>query len=433
MQGGQGWKWRSKSRRQAFFLSLLLHLLAFYGFLLVPLTPRPVPMEGYTVVLSPGVPRAEVREASRPPQPPPVRARPEPSRLPSQPAPRPTVQAEGSAQPAPSLPTAREATGQASRSGMVGTVLKETNAPPSQPKGFLSRKPGESGGETLAPGPPQGGAREGTEPSKEGVTPAPDAGGFQGPQEGFAASTWVSSSQSEGLSPRKPTEPSREGLVPVQEGKPRAEQEGTPGPLGIGGGQGGNQGEALGRGWASPRGAGSREEGGPVLGPGVGSSSGGGQVQKTPMGLGEGAGKEETAGTSVQLGKAASREGLGPSSGPGAGRESGRCAVVVELHGLPYAAGPSPAILDPEGRQVWPEPGRVQGVPSEVVDRSGIALFFRPGEFREEGFSRVYRVRALSTRARGPQNRFPELVVVSREEAEKVRLAPSTCQLVFIR
>lgn len=115
------------------------------------------------------------------------------------------------------------------------------------------------------------------------------------------------------------------------------------------------------------------------------------------------------------------------------GGESGRCAVVVELHGLPYAQGPSPAILDPEGHQVWPEPTRVQGVPTEVVDRSGIALFFRPGEFQEEGFSRVYRIQALSTRARTPQSRFPELVVVSQEEAKKVGLAPPTCQLVFIR
>lgn len=205
----------------------------------------------------------------------------------------------------------------------------------------------------------------------------------------------------------------------MQGGNPRAERESTPGPLGMEG----SRGEALGRDWAPPRDTGSPEEKEAVFGPGVrpGSGAGGGQVKEAPTGLGLGGGK------------GVSREGLGPSSGPGAGGESGRCAVVVELHGLPYAQGPSPAILDPEGRQVWPEPSRVQGVPSEVVDRSGIALFFRPGEFREEGFSRVYRVRALSTRARAPQSRFPELVVVSREEAERVRQAPSTCQLVFIR
>ncbi|WP_128415168.1 hypothetical protein [Thermus tenuipuniceus] len=126
-------------------------------------------------------------------------------------------------------------------------------------------------------------------------------------------------------------------------------------------------------------------------------------------------------------------EGLAPGRGGGTGGEGGRCAVVVELRGLPYAQGPSPAILDPGGRQVWPDPGRVRGVPSEVVDRSGIALFFRPGEFREEGYARVYRAQALQTRSRGEGNPFRELVVVGEEDARRLREAPPTCQLVFIR
>lgn len=107
--------------------------------------------------------------------------------------------------------------------------------------------------------------------------------------------------------------------------------------------------------------------------------------------------------------------------------------MVVELGGLPYAQGPSPALLDPSGRQVWPDPERVRGVPTEVVDRSGIALFFRPGEFREEGYAWVVRVRALATRSRGERNPFRELAVVSEEDARKLREAPPTCQLVFIR
>lgn len=412
MQGGQGWKWRSKSRRRALLLSLLLHLLAFFGLLLMPSPLQAVPTDPFTVVLSPLVPQAEAREASRPPQPAPVRARSEPGRPLPQTVPKPTPRAEGSAPPAPSPPRAGEGSGVALGKGTTGAPPRVTekplSPPPSQPEGPSSRKPGEPGGET--------------------ASPAPEAGGSQGPKEGFPPSTGAPPSGPEGLPLRRPTEPGREDAVPPQGGRPLVERESAPGPMGIGGGQEGGRGEAMGRGWASPGGTGLKEEGGPVLGPGVGSPMGG-QAQEAPMGPGPGAGKEHAAGT----GAGVSREALGPGSGPGVGGESGRCAVVVELRGLPYAQGPSPAILDPEGRQVWPEPGRVQGVPSEVVDRSGIALFFRPGEFREEGFSRVYRVRALSTRARGPQNRFPELVVVSREEAEKVRLAPSTCQLVFIR
>ncbi|WP_243028020.1 hypothetical protein [Thermus albus] len=132
-------------------------------------------------------------------------------------------------------------------------------------------------------------------------------------------------------------------------------------------------------------------------------------------------------------GRGLGQEGLFPGRGGEGGKEAGRCAVVVELHGLPYAQGPSPAILDPEGRQVWPDPHRVQGVPTEVVDRSGIALFFRPGEFREEAYKTLWRVRALATRPRGPQNPFPELVVVSEEAARRLKGAPPECQLVFLR
>ncbi|MDW8358900.1 hypothetical protein [Thermus sp.] len=147
--------------------------------------------------------------------------------------------------------------------------------------------------------------------------------------------------------------------------------------------------------------------------------------------LSRGEGEGEALGRASREGLG--REGLPPVGKGGSGEEGARCAVVVELRGLPYAQGPSPAILDPQGRLVWPDPKRVQGVPTEVVDRSGIALFFRPGEFREEDYARVYRVRALATRPRTPGSRFPELVVVGEEEAKLLLEVPPTCQAVFIR
>ncbi len=107
--------------------------------------------------------------------------------------------------------------------------------------------------------------------------------------------------------------------------------------------------------------------------------------------------------------------------------------MVVELRGLPYHQGPSPAILDPKGAQVWPDPDRVEGIDSELVDRSGIALFFRPGEFSGEGYRRLWRVRALDTRSRGEGNPFRELVVVSQDDARLLKEVPSSCQVVFLR
>jgi len=75
----------------------------------------------------------------------------------------------------------------------------------------------------------------------------------------------------------------------------------------------------------------------------------------------------------------------------------------------------------------------VQGVPTEVVDRSGIALFFPQGAFDPAPYGRVLWVKALGTRTRTPESRFHDLVVVSAEDAARIQVAAeSLCEMVFL-
>ena len=68
-------------------------------------------------------------------------------------------------------------------------------------------------------------------------------------------------------------------------------------------------------------------------------------------------------------------------------------------------------------------------MPTEVVDRSGIALFFPQGAFDPAPYGRVLWVKALGT----PERRFHDLVVVSAEDAARIQVAAeSLCEMVFL-
>lgn len=127
------------------------------------------------------------------------------------------------------------------------------------------------------------------------------------------------------------------------------------------------------------------------------------------------------------------REGLLPPGGVQGGRDRGRCAVVVDATPFPLDPNPNPQVLTPEGKRVWPPAAKVQGVPTGVVDRSGIALFFPQGAFDPGPYGRVLWVKALGTRTRTPESRFHDLVVVSAEDAARIQVAAeSLCEMVFL-
>ncbi len=123
---------------------------------------------------------------------------------------------------------------------------------------------------------------------------------------------------------------------------------------------------------------------------------------------------------------------LGKGQGRASGEEAGACALVVDVSAFPFTPNPSPALLDPEGNVVWPAKDRVQGIPGRVVEESGIALFFRKGQFSEKGYAQVFRVRAIGTRPRAPGSRFYDFALLDREGAERVKEVPPLCQVVFL-
>ncbi|GEM85948.1 hypothetical protein MGR01S_05730 [Meiothermus granaticius NBRC 107808] len=95
----------------------------------------------------------------------------------------------------------------------------------------------------------------------------------------------------------------------------------------------------------------------------------------------------------------------------------------------------SPAIVDPSGRAVWPDPKAIQGVSSELVNDTSIALFFGdPSEVPTSSYSKVFRVQAVGTRppANAPHSSFNDWAVVSPADAERIRGVGLSCQMIFL-
>jgi hypothetical protein len=121
-----------------------------------------------------------------------------------------------------------------------------------------------------------------------------------------------------------------------------------------------------------------------------------------------------------------------------ANREGLECAVVVDARGLnpPLSPSPSPAVLDPNGHKVWPNPEAVKGISSDLVDRTSIALYFQnPGEVQADQYTKVLRLKAQSTKPSefATQSRFNDYAVVSGTDAGKIASAGLACQMIFLR
>jgi hypothetical protein len=131
--------------------------------------------------------------------------------------------------------------------------------------------------------------------------------------------------------------------------------------------------------------------------------------------------------------------GLSESSGTSAEGRVQRCAIVIDVRRItpPMRANMSPAILDPNGRKVWPDANSVQDVDSELVNETGIASFVSspqaalsllvpgvsPLELRAVGTAMAEGVKDTSVR---------DYVVVSVTDAERI-LKLKNCQVVFVK
>ena len=406
-------RWASGLERRAFLLALLVHGLLLLG---VARYEPALPLQSYTVRLAP-VPVEAVREEAKP-QAPISEARPAEASRPQTPPPQPAPQAEATPQarvnptpprglerapiasggeerllPSPSPAPRAQAEALPAPSREEASLAQEAAPPREAPA--LGRE--ASPAEPLARGT---GGLEAARPAQEAfAAPAPEA---QAPTaEEAGASSWgqaATPAPAEALAPTPsaPTPAKAEALAPSSSGGGLAAEKappapGTPNPLPL-----------------------------PAQAPGALPEGRMGPAREAALPPSRPAG---------ELG----REGLLPPGGVQGGRDWGRCAVVVDATPFPLDPNPNPQVLTPEGKRVWPPAAKVQGVPTEVVDRSGIALFFPQGAFDPAPYGRVLWVKALGTRTRTPESRFHDLVVVSAEDAARIQVAAeSLCEMVFL-
>lgn len=210
--------------------------------------------------------------------------------------------------------------------------------------------------------------------------------------------------------------------------------------------------------------AGSGPETGPAKGPATakqakttGSSQESGSGAKTPAATGSsiaetrgpsagGPGTSEPQGSGLgMLGPAGSKPaGSSPegteSAGVAAEKGVRRCAIVIDVRRIspPLRANMSPAILDPNGRKIWPDANAVQGVESDLVNETGIASFVaspqvalsllvpgvNPLEVRAVGTAMAEGVKDSSVR---------DYVVVSLVDAQRIATLGKNCQVVFVK
>ena len=129
---------------------------------------------------------------------------------------------------------------------------------------------------------------------------------------------------------------------------------------------------------------------------------------------------------------------MSETSGTSAEGRVQRCAIVIDVRKItpPLRANMSPAILDPNGRKIWPDANAVQDVDSELVNETGIASFVSspqaalgllggvtPLELRAVGTAMAEGVKDTSVR---------DYVVVSASDAERI-LKLKNCQVVFVK
>ena len=104
----------------------------------------------------------------------------------------------------------------------------------------------------------------------------------------------------------------------------------------------------------------------------------------------------------------------------------------------PMRSSMSPAILDPSGKTVWPDPNAVADVESEFVNETGIALFVSsPQEAIKLITAGVVplEIRAVASAAAGKSQNTPfrDYAVVSANDAQRIASLGKNCQVVFVR
>jgi hypothetical protein len=157
------------------------------------------------------------------------------------------------------------------------------------------------------------------------------------------------------------------------------------------------------------------------------------------QGSGSAAGMAGPAG-SKPSGSSAEGTGVSGTSGVGAEKAVRRCAIVIDVRRInpPLRANMSPAILDPNGRKIWPDANAVQDVESDLVNETGIASFVanpqaalsllvpgvNPLEVRAVGTAMAEGVKDSSVR---------DYVVVSLADAQRIVTLGLNCQVVFVK
>jgi hypothetical protein len=130
---------------------------------------------------------------------------------------------------------------------------------------------------------------------------------------------------------------------------------------------------------------------------------------------------------------------LSESSGTSAESKVQRCAIVIDVRRItpPLRANMSPAILDPNGRKIWPDANAVQDIDSDLVNETGIASFVsspqaalsllipgvNPLELQAVGTAMAEGVKDTSVR---------DYVVVSAADADRISRLKN-CQIVFVK
>lgn len=131
-------------------------------------------------------------------------------------------------------------------------------------------------------------------------------------------------------------------------------------------------------------------------------------------------------------------EADGLAGGRAGGKDQPDCAVVVDARGLSprLSPSPSPAVLDPNGKKVWPNPEAVKGISSSLVNKTSIALFFdKEAEIAFGQYTRTLKVRAEATKPSefATSSKFNDYVMVSKADAERIQSAGLACQMIFLR
>lgn len=100
-------------------------------------------------------------------------------------------------------------------------------------------------------------------------------------------------------------------------------------------------------------------------------------------------------------------------------------------------ASESPAIVDPSGQKIWPNPNAIQNVDSSQVIETGIAQF-ASSQVQALGFLvpgiKPLEVRAIrAVPAEGVSGGFLDFVMVSSDDAKLILALKRNCQVVFIK